>query len=314
MLAVCLIKEQGIQVEGVCFVSPFFGPEKAKAAAQKLNIPLIISDIGEELISIVKFPTHGFGKGANPCIDCHILMIKKAGDLLKERGASFLITGEVLGERPKSQSRWALNLVANESGWGDYLVRPLTAKNLPPTIPEKKGWINREKLLDIKGRTRTAQIKLAERFGLTDFPSPAGGCLLTDPNFSRRIKYILKRGRINLREVELLKVGRHFHLNYQARVVVGRNQEENRRIEKLATPGDFILKAKGGPGPTTLLFGLIDEESIYKAASITARYSDIKEKTIEVVYYRVPQGEKRKIRVIPMEDSLIENLRIEECE
>jgi tRNA U34 2-thiouridine synthase MnmA/TrmU len=312
ILSVWLIKKQRIEVEGVCFISPFFSSKKAQMVAQNLKMPLLVMDIGRELLSLIKSPPHGFGKGANPCIDCHILMVKTAGNLMKERGASFLISGEVLGERPKSQSRRALNLVAKESGWGEYLLRPLTAKNLPPTLPEREGWVDREKLLGIKGRSRGPQLELAKKFGIEEFPPPAGGCLLTDPNFSRRIKYVLRMGRLNMKEVELLKIGRHFHLNHRARVVVGRNREENLKIEKLATPGDFILKVKGGPGPTTLLFGAVDEELIYRAASLAARYSDVSGEVVEVEYHQVPGGESKKIKVTPMDDTWIEKLRIEE--
>ena len=311
-LSACIIKEQGIDVEGVCFISCFFTDKKAKEAAARLKIPLISVDITEELISLIKSPPHGFGKGANPCIDCHILMLRKAGSLMKKRGANFLITGEVLGERPKSQNRWALMLIARESGWEDYLLRPLTAKNLPPTLPERLGWVKRDKLYGIKGRSRKAQIELARKFKIEQFPTPAGGCLLTDPNFSRRVKYLLKTGIVNPGEIELLKVGRHFHLNHHTRIVVGRKKEENSKIKELATPGDIILRVKGFPGPTTLIRGTIDEEIIYKAASITARYSDAPGKTVDVEYHQIPGGEVRVIRVLPMDDGEIKKLRIED--
>jgi len=312
ILAISILQEQRIQIEAVCFTSVFFDDSKAKKAAKSLNVPLTSIDITDKLLSIVKSPPHGFGKGANPCIDCHILMVKTAGSLMENKGAKFLVSGEVLGERPKSQSRKALKIVDIESGWGEYLVRPLTAKNLPPTIPEKKGWVDREKLLDIKGRSRRIQLELAKKFDIIDFPTPAGGCLLTDPNFSRRLKYILSTGKLNVNEVELLKIGRHFRLNHQARVVIGRDRRENLEIEKLATPGDFILRVKRYPSPTALLRGAVSPEIIYRAASLIVRYSDAPRERAEVKYREIPEGETKIIKAKRAVDEEIGKLRIEE--
>ena len=315
ILSICIVKEQNINVEAVCFTSTFFDESKAQEAAKNVKIPLITIDITQELLSIIKSPPHGFGKGANPCIDCHLLMVKMAGALMKNTKTKFLINGDVLGERPKSQNKKALSIIDIKSGWGDYLLRPLTAKNLPPTVPEKKGWVKREKLMGIKGRSRKIQFELAKKFGIKNFPTPAGGCLLTDPNFSRRVKYILSTGKLNINEVELLKIGRHFRLNHQAKVIIGRNQKENSKIEELLTPGDFILKIKKYPGPTTLLRGIITSDLIYKAASLTARYSDAPEnKMIEVEYYQIPEGKAKIITVIveSADYEKTEKLRIEE--
>jgi len=311
LLATRLIQEQGIEAKGICFSSPFFSAERGRKASKQLSISYKVVNIGKELISLVLSPPHGFGKGANPCIDCHILMVKKAGSLMKLEKASFLVTGEVLGERPKSQSRWALDVVARESGWGDYLLRPLTAKNLSPTLPEQRGWVNREKLLGIKGRSRQVQLKLAEKFGFKDFPTPAGGCLLTDPNFSRRVKYILSYHKLTLQEIELLKLGRHFCLNHTSRVIIGRNKKENEQLLTLASQGDVFLRVMDFPGPVALLKGSTEEEFILRAASLTARYSDAPGGIVKVQYYQVPQKEKRWVRVNPMEKGLVEKLRIE---
>ena len=313
ILSVCIMREQGIKVEGVCFTSLFFDAGKAQRASQHLKLPLTIIDITQELLSLIKSPPHGFGKGANPCIDCHILMIKTAGSLMKKKGANFLISGEVVGERPKSQSRKALKIVDEESGWGDYILRPLTAKNLPPTIPEKEGWVKREKLLGIKGRSRKIQLELARNLGIKYFPTPAGGCLLTDPNFSRRVKYIISTGKINQNEMELLKIGRHFHLNHGARVIIGRNKKENFKIKELSMPGDFIIIVEKYPGPMALFRGIFSYELIYKAASITARYSDApKNKKVQVSYQQVPGGNVKKISVKSASDEDLDKLRIEE--
>lgn len=310
-LATKLIQEQGIQVEGVCFVSPFFSAKKAKKAANYLKIHLHIIDISEDLLLLLQSPPHGFGKGANPCIDCHILMVKKAGALMKKRGASFLISGEVLGERPKSQNRWALSIVGEKSGWSDYLLRPLTAQNLPSTLPERKDWVRRENLLSIKGRSRRIQLEMARSLEISEFPTPAGGCLLTDPAFSKRIKDLLSTGRLTLNEIELLKVGRHFRLEEGVRLIVGRNKEENRRILQLAIEGDICLQVSGYPGPIGLLRGRNnDDGNLFLAASIIARYSDTPYRRAKVEYFRLPEKEKRYIEAAPAEEKKLDALRI----
>jgi len=310
ILSTRLIQEQGIQVEGVCFTSTFFDAEKAIKAAKRVRIPLHTIDLTEELLSIIKFPLYGFGKGANPCIDCHILMVKKAGLLMEKIGAQFLITGEVLGERPKSQNRWALKVVAEKSGWGDYLLRPLTAKNLLPTLPERRGWVNREKLKGIKGRSRRIQLEMAKEMGVEDFSSPAGGCLLTDPTFSRRVKDLLLRGKLNLNEVELLKIGRHFRLGEGAKLIVGRNREENEELLRLARAGDICLRVVSFPGPVGLLRGKEKDEVLRMAARIVTRYSDAPFKEVKTEYCELFEKEKRYLTVTPLPDEEIEKLRI----
>ena len=308
ILATKLLQLQGIEMEAVCFVSPFFDGKKATRAAENLKILVHTIDIGEDLLSLLLSPPHGFGRGANPCIDCHILMVKKAASLMQKIGAHFLVSGEVLGERPKSQSRWALNVINEESGWGDYLLRPLTAKNLPPTFPEKKGWVKRDQLLGIKGRSRRIQLRLAESFGISDFPTPAGGCLLTDPVFSKRVKDLLARGKLNLNEIKLLKIGRHFRLEKTTKLIVARNKEENRKILELATPGDFFLEVVDFPGPVGLLRG--EEDLILKAASVTSRYSDAPQTRVKVKYYQFPHGEERYVEVDRAENEELDALRI----
>jgi len=310
ILSAKLVQEQGIEVEGVCFISSFFNAEKAIGAAREIGISLHIVDITRDLLPIVKFPIYGFGRWANPCVDCHILMVKKAGFLMEKIGARFLITGEVLGERPKSQNRWALNIVAEKSGWGDYLLRPLTAKNLPPTLPERKGWINREKLEGIKGRSRHIQLKMAREMGIEDFPTPSGGCLLTDPVFSRRVKDLLLRRKLNLNEVELLKVGRHFRLGDGVKLIVGRNRKENEELLRLARPGDVCLRVVKFPGPVGLLRGEKEDETLRVAASIVVRYSDAPLEGVETEYYEFLEGEKRRLLSLPLSDEKIEKLRI----
>ncbi len=310
-LASKIIQKQEIQVEGICFISPFFNAKKAEIAAHELGIPLHIIDISTDLIVLLQSPVYGFGKGANPCIDCHILMVKKAGSLMEKIGASFLISGEILGQRPKSQNRWALDIVEGKSGWKDYLLRPLTAKNLPSTLPEREGWVKREDLLGIKGRTRRVQLEMARSLGIKSFPTPAGGCLLTDPIFSKRIKHLLKGGKLSLNEIELLKLGRHFLLKEGVKLIVGRNKIENTLILQLAIEGDICLQAVDYPGPIGLLRKRdAGNEILLLAASITARYSDAPHARTKVEYSRLPQKEKRYIEVIPVKDEKLETLRI----
>ena len=315
ILAIRLVQKQDIQVEGICFVSTFFGDEHARAAAHLLNIPLHLSNITEELLRIIKSPPHGFGRGANPCIDCHALMFKQAGSMMNKHGAQFLITGEVLGERPKSQSRRALAIVDRQSGFGGYIVRPLSAQCLDATVPEREGWLDRSQLLAITGRSRKIQFNFAKNEGITDFPIPAGGCLLADPNYARRIKYIVSTGKLNANEAELLKVGRHFHFNHTAHLVIGRNRSENARILALATPGDVILEVRDHAGPVSLLRGMSPVEQIRRAGAFAARYSDAPEETGTTVRYRhISTDETGLLQVRPADPDEILRARIEESQ
>ncbi|MEJ2726735.1 MAG: tRNA 4-thiouridine(8) synthase ThiI [Deltaproteobacteria bacterium] len=222
MLAVKLILAQGIEVLGLFFETPFFTSGKARTFAASINLPLKVIDLTEPHLDLVKNPKHGYGGNMNPCIDCHALMLRKAGDMLEQERAGFIVTGEVLGQRPMSQNKKALLLVAAESGYGNLVLRPLSAKRLPVTVPEEKGWVRRQELLDIFGRSRKPQMELARTFGITEYPSPAGGCLLTDQVFSKRLKDLFSsRPSPALREIEVLKVGRHFRIGPHTKLVVG---------------------------------------------------------------------------------------------
>ncbi|MDD4908985.1 MAG: 7-cyano-7-deazaguanine synthase, partial [Candidatus Omnitrophica bacterium] len=226
ILAARLILEQGIEVEGVHFTTVFYGDadyEQASGVAQKaaarLGIGLKIFEISENLIEIVKHPRHGYGANMNPCIDCHTLMFAKAGQYMWQSGASFLVTGEVLGERPMSQHKQALKTIEKESELEGLILRPLSAKLLEVTVPERQGWVDRDKLEAIQGRSRKMQMELADKFNITEYPNPAGGCLLTDPMFSGRLRDLIKH-KIDFAvyDIRLLKLGRHFRLNGQAKL------------------------------------------------------------------------------------------------
>jgi len=275
MLAAAVLRQQGLEVAGVVFVTPFFGPERARESAAHVGLPLMERDITEAYLPLLDSPPHGFGKCHNPCIDCHILMLKEAGALMEAQGFQFLFTGEVLGQRPMSQHRGALTLIARESGYPDLILRPLSAKLLPPTRPELLGWVDREGLLDFSGRGRKRQMELASRLGLTEYPAPAGGCLLTDPGYAARLKELLSHtGQPCRRDLELLKWGRHFRLPGGLKAVVGRTQRENEAISRLLVPEDLVLKVQGYPGPLVLVLGGSDLGGGEEAAVLAASYSD----------------------------------------
>jgi hypothetical protein len=211
----------------------------------------------------------------NPCLDCRILMFSKARERMEDIGAAFVFTGEVLGQRPMSQHRRAMRIIERESGLDDRLLRPLSAQLLEPTLPELEGLVDREKLLALQGRSRKSQMALADELGVTDYPCPAGGCRLTDPNFARRMRDLVRfRPDFDLNDVNLLKIGRHFRLSPRAKAVVGRNEGENHRILALTRPGDALFEVEGCGSPITLLRGKAGEGVVRLAAAITARYSD----------------------------------------
>ncbi len=272
ILAVKIIQNQGIEVIGIVFKSPFFGVANARKAANQLKIDLIEVDISSEIIEILKQPAHGYGKYLNPCIDCHAWMLKKAGEVMKEIGASFLVTGEVLGERPKSQNRQALKIVEETSGYRGLVLRPLSAKLLEPTEPEKKGWIKRENLFALSGRSRQAQFKLAESFDIKNYPTPAGGCLLTNPQFTERLKLLWQwRGELLVDDISFLKLGRHFWFE-KSWLIVGRNEQENNWLLNLRKREDFLIKGISAPGPLGLLRGEANDKELKEAALLVIRY------------------------------------------
>ncbi len=275
MLSSQLIKAQGIDVLALFFETPFFSSAKPKISAASLDLPFKVIDLTKPHFDVVKDPKHGYGGNLNPCIDCHALMIRHAGDLLEEEEARFIVTGEVLGQRPMSQNKQALSVVAKESGYPGLILRPLSAKRLPITIPEEKGWVDREKLMDFSGRSRKPQMALARELGVAKYPTPAGGCLLTDPRFSRRLKDLISANPFpDIREIELLKLGRHFRINPHSKLIVGRNKQENEAIRGWSRGYDYLLSTEPIPGPTALILGEASPEDESLAAAITASYSD----------------------------------------
>jgi len=251
MLAGLVLREQGIEVEWVTFETPFFNAAKARKASQTTGIPLTVKPIYPVYIGMLKNPPAGYGKYMNPCMDCHALMFRMAGEIMQQRKFDFLFSGEVLGQRPMSQTKTSLRYVEKHSGFDGYILRPLTARNLPETIPEREGLVEREKLLDIAGRGRKAQIQLAKKFGITDYPAPAGGCLLTDVGYTKRLRDLFDhQDNCTEEELHLLKFGRHYRLNPQTKLIIGRTEKDNENILKYHNAQtDAVIDVKDYPSP-----------------------------------------------------------------
>jgi tRNA U34 2-thiouridine synthase MnmA/TrmU len=245
--------------------------------AKKFGFKLRVIDFSKEHLELVKNPKYGYGKAMNPCLDCHILMLKKLKEIMEKENFDFVATGEVLGERPMSQTKRGLKIVEEESSLKGYLLRPLSAKLLEETIPEKKKLVDREKLFDIKGRSRKRQIELAKKFGIESYPTPAGGCLLTDLEFGKKLRELLKIfPNCDGNDIELLKNGRQFWFG-KIKIVVGRNEEENLNLKKLARENDVLVELTNYPGPLTLIRNYgekkISKLAIEKAKELTKYYS-----------------------------------------
>lgn len=253
ILAVKLLESQGIEVQAVAFSTPFFDMEKIKRSAQENDINLKIADFWKEHLEKVKNPRFGWGKAMNPCIDCHLLMIERAGEMMREESFDFLATGEVLGQRPMSQNKKALEIIEKNSGVQEYLLRPLSAKLLDETIPEREGKVDREKLLEILGRSRKEQLALAKKFRVNFFPTPAGGCKLTEREYGEKLGKLLETcKKITRNDLELLSVGRHFWFGKNL-LVVGKDSNENGKLKKLKKEKDVLAEAENIPGPMILV-------------------------------------------------------------
>jgi tRNA U34 2-thiouridine synthase MnmA/TrmU len=315
-LSLKLIIDQGISVTAVNFLTPFClcdgkkgCRKKASRISKSLNIELKIFNISEEYLQVVKAPRYGYGKRLNPCIDCRILMFKKAGEFMKEIGASFLITGEVLGQRPMSQNRQALSIIEREAGLEGLILRPLSAKVLPESIPEKKGWVSREALLEITGRARRTQLELASRYNLKEYACPAGGCLLTDPIFSLKARDLLNSDMFTRENITLIKCGRYFPLNKKVKLVVGRHQAENEKLKTLLKPGDIALETEG-KGPFGLVRGEATPEEIEIGARILGYYSKSKGEKIKVSFSSFPFKEKQILFPLKLTEEELEKFKV----
>lgn len=311
-LAVKLLQEQGIKVTALHFLLPFSGcckPDCAFNFTQLQGIPLKVVDCIKgknftEYISVIRKPKYGYGSGINPCIDCRIFMLRKAKDYAKKTKADFVATGEVLDERPMSQHGKALAITEKESGLKGRLLRPLSAKLLPETKVERKKLVDRSKLLAIRGRSRKQQIALAKKYNIK-YPSPAGGCLLCEKEFSVKLKDLFKhKKRISPADIELLRIGRHFRID-DSKIIVGRNENENKQLLKLAKKTDILLEVKDAPSPITLMQG-DGNDKIKKAAALTLRYSDVNEGIVRYGKDRLNKELKSKA----LSDKEIDKFRI----
>ena len=329
-LAMRIVLEQGVEVTALHFRTGFSyverdrvvgrgpaGPSDAKRAATLLGVRLEVIDVSGEYLPVVLHPRYGYGSGMNPCVDCRIFLLRKAKAWMEAHGYHFVFTGEVVGQRPKSQMRPTLNTVERESDLRGYLLRPLSAKLLKPTVPEQRGWVDRERLYGISGRGRKEQIALAEQFGITDYPQPSGGCCyLIDQTYSRRLRDFLvhEDGEALTRErVQLLAVGRHLRLSSGRKVIVGRREQENEYLEVCGVEG-ILLTTVDHPGPTTLVPGgpardPLTREEIELAARITAGYSDGRREPAVRVGVRHDSGRNGLVEVLTVEPMMLEEIQ-----
>jgi len=318
-LAILTILKQGIDVKALAFLTPFNTSISGKSLymnnggsfSKQFGFDVQIRHLTETFIDMVKNPKFGYGKNMNPCIDCRILMLREAKIFMDEIGADFIISGEVLGQRPMSQRRDTLNRVDKEAGVKGYVLRPLSAKLLDVTVPEAGCIVSRDMLYDFSGRSRKPQINLAKEFSLISYPAPAGGCLLTEPIFAHKLKDLLAYNhKPGVRDINLLKVGRHFRFSPDCKVVVGRDKKENEIIESLAGTSDCLVTIEGYGSPTTLVSGDVTNEALRVAASLCARYSDAKE--LPDVKARIThQKSTYSIRVSVASNEIVDALRIE---
>lgn len=319
-LAIITVLRQGIEVKAVTFMNHFGCDVSDRsscsknpfAAAEKFKFEVKMSHLSDKFISIVKNPKFGHGKNMNPCVDCRILMLKEAKEFMEMTGAEFIVTGEVLGQRPMSQRRDSLNIIDREAGLKGLVLRPLSAKLLKPTMPEEEGLVNRDMLYGFGGRSRKPQMALAEEFGLTEYPAPAGGCLLTEPNYAYRLRELFDHHPDSSPlDLQLLRIGRHFRISPECKVIVGRDKAENEALLKLADDHSPLMRVLGHGSPMTLLSGRTDEEAILIAAALCARYSD--GRRLDKVDVKVISGvaEGLTLRVSPATDFIVGELKIE---
>jgi len=297
VLSAKIILEQGIDVIGLHFILPFSLNRKQadirNHAIANLGIECRMEKMGQDYLEVVRNPKYGYGSGINPCIDCKIYMLKQAKKIMKGIGAEFVFTGEVLGQRPMSQHRNAMELIERESGLHGKILRPLSAKFFPETVPEKEGWVNREELLSICGRGRDSQFSIAQQKGIGTFIPVAGGCLLTDKHFSLKMKDLLEHDKnTSWDDILILNFGRHFRVN-GSKIIVGRNEKENESLWKWKRPGDLVFELPEDiPGPTTILQGDKSDDAKALAAALTIRYSDLIESKAPVFFGEDSLGDK----------------------
>lgn len=318
-LALAITKKLGFEPIALSLKTPFCNFDCGGGAcagdvsdvARRQGVQWVAEELGEEYIEMVRNPRHGRGKGMNPCIDCRVMMYKVGKKYMDEMGADFVVTGEVLGQRPMSQNLRAMEIIERESGLEGRILRPLSAKLLKPTEAEQNGVVDRNRLLDISGRSRKTQMALAKELGIGRYPNAAGGCILTERAYSNRLRDLFEHSeKVTKRDVDLLKVGRHFRLSQNSKLVVGRNMVENNEITLLANDEDRLLSVRDYVGPVCLLEGDFDEQK-ERAASICVRYSDAPKGERVTVRFYTRQGKTLgELESIPLGDDVIRALRI----
>lgn len=312
ILAVSLMQQQGIEVEAVHFDNGFGGcgerdnnRQPIRDRAARLGVKLSFIDVSEDLVSILKDPKYGFGKNMNPCMDCHLLFFRKCGEYMRETGASFIVTGEVVGERPMSQRKWAIEEITANSGLEGLILRPLSARLLEVTIPEKEGWVDREKLFAISGRSRKPQMELARKMGIDFYPNAAGGCLLTEKDFSRKVRDLMvNKPGFDMRDVDLLKAGRHFRVSRTVKLILGRDEKENMDLVE-NMPGYTCFMTVEVPGPVGVITGPLKPEEEKLVSRIISAYSDIspgEEMTVSRNRAKACEAEIIKIKAVSRKD------------
>jgi tRNA-uridine 2-sulfurtransferase len=320
-IAAELMSREGLELHAVNFKTPFCLCDRrasgggcgnyACKVANSLDIGFQVINASEDFLKVLKKPQYGYGSHMNPCIDCRIIFFRKSKELMQQEGASFIITGEVLGQRPMSQFKRQMGIIEREAGLEGLVVRPLSAKLLSPTIPEKMGWVSREKLLDIAGRSRKRQIAIIKDFGVNDYPCSAGGCLLTDPGFARRVKDLITYESFDIENVELLKTGRHFRLSVAAKLVVGRNENENSVLLHSAKETDYLFRPVDINGPIALGRGIFHYGLIIDAGKVVCRYCDLDgNKKVDIAYEGLSNNEKGVVTVAAMDRKELDIIRI----
>ncbi|MDO9578928.1 MAG: tRNA (5-methylaminomethyl-2-thiouridylate)-methyltransferase [Candidatus Cloacimonadales bacterium] len=310
MLAVVFMRKLGYEVQPIFFETPFFSSKNAVKAAEHIGFKLLVHDVTTDHLKMMKNPRYGFGKNMNPCIDCHGLMFREAGRLMEEHNVDFLISGEVLGQRPMSQRKDALNAVGKLSEVKDLLVRPLSQKLITDTLPIREGWVKKDEMLDIQGRGRHRQMEMAKEYGITEYQNPGGGCLLTDIGYSRKLKDLIQHDLLDLKYLNFLKVGRHFRLNENMKMIIGRNNDDNEFLGKLCTD-EIVFQTADFPGPLGVVQSRWDlkTEEIEMAASLVLRYnSKIKEQG--KVNYGLNFSLENQIETVKMKPKDVEKLLI----
>jgi len=311
-LATKVVLNQGIEVIGLHFAMPWGCCDRSAAysAAKLFGIPIMVFKMQEDYLDVIQNPKYGYGRAMNPCVDCRIHMYRKAKVYMESIDASFLITGEVLGQRPKSQMLGSLKTIERDCHLERLILRPLSAHVLDPTIPEEVGVVDRSKLLGISGRSRKIQMALAEEEGIRNYPTPAGGCLLTDESFSRRVKDLFEHTpSLDIEDMELLRIGRHFRLNPATKLIVGRNESENDILEYYGATRP-LFRAVNFPGPSTLVMGENTPENERVVASLVLRYASPEHGEEREVVLSCGNGERRFIAANLLGKEILEGMRI----